>query len=162
MLFSPVNALDIQGCDHGGEFDNHAFHKLFADNGIQFRFSCPRTSQQTGKSERMIRNINHVIRTLLFQAHLPPNYWAEALNMAIILLNVLPSRALDNEIPFTRLLGATPNYSVLRTFGCLCYPYLDTTHKLEPRATPSTLLGHATHHRGYRFLNLNTNKIIIS
>ncbi|GJY54303.1 ribonuclease H-like domain-containing protein [Tanacetum coccineum] len=21
-------------CDHGGEFDNHAFHKLFADNGI--------------------------------------------------------------------------------------------------------------------------------
>ncbi|GJU86194.1 ribonuclease H-like domain-containing protein [Tanacetum coccineum] len=31
-------------CDHGGEFDNHTLHKLFADNGIQFRFSCPKTS----------------------------------------------------------------------------------------------------------------------
>ncbi|GKC93358.1 ribonuclease H-like domain-containing protein [Tanacetum coccineum] len=28
-------------CDDGGEFDNHAFRKLFADNGIQFCFSCP-------------------------------------------------------------------------------------------------------------------------
>nr|GEV51571.1 ribonuclease H-like domain-containing protein [Tanacetum cinerariifolium] len=33
-------------CDHGGEFDNRHFHKLFADNGIQFHFSCPKTSQQ--------------------------------------------------------------------------------------------------------------------
>ncbi|GKB44918.1 ribonuclease H-like domain-containing protein, partial [Tanacetum coccineum] len=42
-------------CDHGGEFDNRTLHKLFADNGIQFRFSCPKTSQQNGKSERMAR-----------------------------------------------------------------------------------------------------------
>ncbi|GJW61051.1 ribonuclease H-like domain-containing protein [Tanacetum coccineum] len=41
----------------------------------------------------MIRTINNLIRTLLFQAHLPPNYWTEALNMAVYLLNILPSRA---------------------------------------------------------------------
>ncbi|GKA59316.1 ribonuclease H-like domain-containing protein [Tanacetum coccineum] len=149
-------------CDHGGEFDNHAFHKLFNDNGIQFRFSCPRTSQQNGKSERMIRTINNLIRTLLFQAHLPPNYWTEALNMAVYLLNILPSRAINNEIPFTRLFGAQPDYSVLRVFGCLCYPHIDTNHKLGPRATPSIFLGHAANHFGYRCLDLNTNKIIIS
>nr|GEV38772.1 ribonuclease H-like domain-containing protein [Tanacetum cinerariifolium] len=40
-------------CDRGGEFDNRNLHKLFADNVIQFRFSCPKTSQQNGKSERM-------------------------------------------------------------------------------------------------------------
>ncbi|GJU86445.1 ribonuclease H-like domain-containing protein [Tanacetum coccineum] len=40
-------------CDHGGEFDNRRLHTLFAQNGIQFRFSCPQTSQQNGKSERM-------------------------------------------------------------------------------------------------------------
>nr|GEV07621.1 ribonuclease H-like domain-containing protein [Tanacetum cinerariifolium] len=127
-------------CDHGGEFDNHVFHKLFHDNGIQFRFSCPRTSQQNGKSERMIRTINNLIRTLLFQAHLPPNYWTEALNMAVYLLNILPSRAINNEILFTR----------------------HTNHKLGPRATPSIFLGHAANHFGYRCLDLNTNKIIIS
>ncbi|GKB22141.1 ribonuclease H-like domain-containing protein, partial [Tanacetum coccineum] len=50
-------------CDHGGEFDNHAFHKLFNDNGIQFRFSCPRTSQQNGKSEPSSDLISTIIRT---------------------------------------------------------------------------------------------------
>ncbi|GKC40390.1 kinase-like domain, phloem protein 2-like protein, partial [Tanacetum coccineum] len=50
-------------CDHGDEFDNHAFHKLFADNGIQLRFSCPCTSQQNGKCERIIHTINNIIRT---------------------------------------------------------------------------------------------------
>nr|GEU94278.1 ribonuclease H-like domain-containing protein [Tanacetum cinerariifolium] len=149
-------------CDHGGEFDNHAFHKLFHDNGIQFRFFYPRTSQQNGKSERMIRTINNLICTLLFQAHLPPNYWTEALNMAVYLLNILPSRAINNEIPFTCLFGAQPDYSLLHVFGCLCYPHIDTNHKLGPRATPSIFLGHAANHFGYRCLDLNTNIIIIS
>ncbi|GJT65102.1 ribonuclease H-like domain-containing protein [Tanacetum coccineum] len=31
-------------CDHGSEYNNHAFNKLFSDNEIQFRFSYPRTS----------------------------------------------------------------------------------------------------------------------
>ncbi|GKC88073.1 ribonuclease H-like domain-containing protein [Tanacetum coccineum] len=61
-------------CDHGGEFDNTNLLNLFTQNGIQIRFSCPKTSQQNGKSERMIRTINNVIRTLLFQAHLPPTF----------------------------------------------------------------------------------------
>ncbi|GJS17193.1 ribonuclease H-like domain-containing protein [Tanacetum coccineum] len=124
-------------CDHGGEFDNRRLHTLFAENGIQFRFSCPQTSQQNGKSERMIRTINNLIRTLLFLENLPPTFWVEALNMAIQLLNILPSTAIANDIPYTRLYGKDPNYTLLRIFGCLCYPHLYPSHKLEPRATPS-------------------------
>ncbi|GJW67998.1 ribonuclease H-like domain-containing protein [Tanacetum coccineum] len=149
-------------CDHGGEFDNRRLHTLFAENGIQFRFSCPQTSQQNGKSERMVRTINNLIRTLLFQANLPPTFWVEALNMAIQLLNILPSTAIANDIPYTRLYGKDPNYTLLRIFGCLCYPHLYPSHKLEPRATPSIFLGFASSHRGYRCLDLHTNKIIIS
>ncbi|GKB43587.1 ribonuclease H-like domain-containing protein [Tanacetum coccineum] len=58
--------------DHGGEFENRRLHTLFAENGIQFIFSCPQTSQQNGKSKQMVRTINNLIRTLLFQANLPP------------------------------------------------------------------------------------------
>lgn len=43
------------------------------------RFSCPYTSEQNGKFERMIRTINNTFRTLLFQARLPPPFWTEAL-----------------------------------------------------------------------------------
>nr|GEU76726.1 ribonuclease H-like domain-containing protein [Tanacetum cinerariifolium] len=38
----------------------------------------------------------------------------------------------------------------------------NTNHKLGPRATPSIFLEHAANHFGYRCLDLNTNKIIIS
>jgi hypothetical protein len=34
--------------------------------------SCPYTSQQNGKAERILRTTNNVIRTLLFQASMPP------------------------------------------------------------------------------------------
>ncbi|GJS86815.1 ribonuclease H-like domain-containing protein [Tanacetum coccineum] len=148
-------------CDHGGEFDNTNLLNLFAQNGIQVRFSCPKTSQQNGKSERMIRTINNVIRTLLFQAHLPPTFWVEALHMAAYLLNLLPSSAIQNEIPCTKLFNKQPDYSRLRIFGCLCYPHLHSPHKLAPRATPCIFLGYPAYHRGYRCLDLSTNKIII-
>ncbi|GJW82450.1 ribonuclease H-like domain-containing protein [Tanacetum coccineum] len=110
----------------------------------------------------MLRTINNLIRTLLFQAHIPPSYWVEALNMAAHLLNRLPSTAINNEIPFTKLYNQTPTYEDLRVFGCLCYPHVDASHKLEPRSTPCIFLGYPANHRGYRCLDLASNKIIIS
>ncbi|GKE05777.1 ribonuclease H-like domain-containing protein [Tanacetum coccineum] len=156
--------VDIKAlqCDHGGEFDNARFHTLFRQNGIQFRFSCPKTSQQNGKSERMLRTLNNITRTLLFQAHIPPSYWVEALNMAAHLLNVLPSTAINNEIPFAKLYNKKPTYDHLRVFGCLCYPHIFFDHKLQPRSTAYVFLGYPDLHRGYRCLDLSTNKIIIS
>ncbi|KAJ9543586.1 hypothetical protein OSB04_023293 [Centaurea solstitialis] len=76
---------DIQSfqCDSGREFNNANLLTLFQNHGIRIRFSCPYTSQQNGKVERAIRTINNVMRTLLFQASLPPNLWAEALNMTV-------------------------------------------------------------------------------
>ncbi|GKC77175.1 ribonuclease H-like domain-containing protein [Tanacetum coccineum] len=134
----------------------------FAQDGIQFYFSCPQTSQQNEKSKRMVRTINNLIRTLLFQANLPPTFWVEALNMATHLLNTLPSTAIANDILYTRLYGKDPNYTLQRIFGCLCYPHIYLSHKLEPRATPFIFLGYAFSHRRYRCLDLHTNKIIIS
>ncbi|GJV22826.1 ribonuclease H-like domain-containing protein [Tanacetum coccineum] len=110
----------------------------------------------------MLCTINNLIRTLLFQAHIPPSYWVEALNMAAHLLNILPSTAINNEIPFTKLYNQTPTYEHLRVFGCLCYPHVDVSHKLEPRSTPCIFLGYPANHRGYRCLDLASNKIIIS
>ncbi|GJU77811.1 ribonuclease H-like domain-containing protein [Tanacetum coccineum] len=115
-----------------------------------------------GKSERMLRTINNLIRTLLFQAHMPPSCWVEALNMAAHLLNILPSTAINNEIPFIKLYNQTPTYEHLRVFGCLCYPHVDVSHKLKPRSTPCIFLGYPANHRGYRCLDIASNKIIIS
>jgi hypothetical protein len=52
-------------CDNGREFDNSSTRIFLLSHGTQLRMSCPYTSPQNGKSERIIRSVNNVIRTLL-------------------------------------------------------------------------------------------------
>ena len=52
-------------CDNGREFDNSTSRSFFLSRGVQLRMSCPYTSPQNGKAERMIRTMNDVVRTLL-------------------------------------------------------------------------------------------------
>jgi hypothetical protein len=42
-------------CDNGREFDNNASRSFFLTHGVQLRLSCPYTSAQNGRAERMIR-----------------------------------------------------------------------------------------------------------
>lgn len=112
----------------------------------------------------MIRTINNTICSLLFQAQLPPSYWVEALHAATYLLNILPSSDINTKFPFSILFNKAPIYDHLRVFRCFCFPNLNhyTTHKLSPHSTPCLFLGYPTQHHGYRCLDLQTNKIIIS
>ncbi|CAL9221762.1 unnamed protein product, partial [Arabidopsis halleri] len=163
LSLSGIRYYNVQ-CDNGGEYNNTEFHKYCASKGISFRFSCPHTSQQNGRSERMIRTINNAVRTLLFQARLPQSFWVEALHAAVHVLNITPSKAIQNQIPHTLLFRQKPTYEHLRVFGCLCFPNLNHSNlpKLSPRTTPCLFLGYPSQHRGYRCLVLKTNKIIIS
>ncbi|KAL8139643.1 LOW QUALITY PROTEIN: hypothetical protein V2J09_005664 [Rumex salicifolius] len=70
------------------------YYLVILDYGIQFRISCPHTSQQNGKAERIVRTINNIVCTLLFQANLPPSLWAEAFATATHILNLLPIKAI--------------------------------------------------------------------
>ncbi|KAJ9565039.1 hypothetical protein OSB04_001005 [Centaurea solstitialis] len=157
---------DIQlfQCDNGREFNNQPFLDFFKTHGIKIRFSCPYTSQQNGKVERTIRTINNTLRTSLIQASLPPKFWVEALLSAIHTVNLLPSTTIHYKTPFEVLFGFFPTYSHLRVFGCLCYPNTSPTsaHKLAPRSSACVYLGPSTDHRGYRCLDLITQKVIIS
>ena len=110
----------------------------------------------------MLRTLNNLIRILLFQAHMLPTYWVEALNMDAFILNIIPSNAIHNEIPYEKLFHQPPSYENLGVFGCLCYPYTHVEHKLQPRSTPCVFLGYPDHHSGYRCLDLASNKIILS
>ena len=106
-----------------GEFDSNLFHQFCVSRGIILRFSCPQTSSQNDKSDRKIRSINNIIRTLLCYASLPPYFWPYALNTATYLINILPSKLLGHLTPIHFLYQKTPSYDHLRVFGCLCFPW---------------------------------------
>ena len=150
--------------DNGTEFVNHTTTTFLISLGITLRLSCPYTSPQNGKAERMLRTTNNTIRTMLLHASMPPPYWAEALTTATFLLNRHPSSSIHNQIPHHLLHGTLPDYSSLRVFGCLCYPNLTATspHKLAPRSAPCVFLGYPSSHKGYRCLDMATRRIIIS
>ncbi|WVZ89259.1 hypothetical protein U9M48_035685 [Paspalum notatum var. saurae] len=159
--------VTIQGvqCDNGREFDNSSARTFFLSHGIHLRMSCPYTSAQNGKAERIIRSINNVVRSLLFQASIPPSFWATALGTATsYLLNILPTKTLAFATPHFALLGKSPSYEHLRAFGCKCYPNLTATapHKLSPRSALCVFLGYSPHHKGYLCLDRHTNRTIIS
>ena len=125
--------------------------------------SCPYTSPQNGKAERMIRTMNDVVRTLLIQASLPPRFWAESLHTATYLLNRLSSTASPAPTPHHALFGTPPCYDHLRVFGCACYHNISATatHKLAPRST-RVFLGYSPDHKGYRCFDLTSRRVLIS
>lgn len=102
--------------------------------------------------------------TLLAQAGLSPKYWVDSFLTSIYLINRLPSSVLKNQSPFSKLFKRSPNYTILRTIGCLCYPLLRpyANHKLSFRSKPCILLGYATNQKGYHSLEPQTHKIYIS
>jgi hypothetical protein len=104
------------------------------------------------------------MRTLLFQASMPPTFWVDALHTATYLMNRHPTKTLHLGTPYFALYGVHPDYSHLRVSGCLCYPNLSSTaaNKLSPRSAMCVFLGYPPEHKGYRCLDLSTNRVIIS
>jgi hypothetical protein len=151
-------------CDNGREFYNNVSRDIFLSRGVHLRMSCPYTSPQNGRAERMIRTMNDVLRSLLFQASLPAPYWAEALTTATYLLNRLPTKAVAHPTPYFALFDIHPSYDHLRVFRCACYPNLASTtpHKLAPRSTRCVFFGYSPNHKGYRCLDLTSHRVLIS
>lgn len=76
----------------------------------------------------------------------------------------MPIPILHSKSPFEVFFHTPPNYTKLKTFGCLsnsCLcPYAQ--HKLNQRSKPCVFLGYSTAHSAYKCLDLLTNKIYLS
>ncbi|KAK4269211.1 hypothetical protein QN277_022399 [Acacia crassicarpa] len=148
-------------CDNGTEYK--PIIPLAENSGIIMRFTCPYTSPQNGRAERKHRHIVEMGLTLLAQAKIPLTYWTEAFQMAVYLINRLPTPILHGNSPTACLYNKEPDYLSLKPFGCLCYPCLKpyNSHKLEFHSQKCVYLGPALGQKGSRCLS-STGRIYIS
>ena len=63
----------------------------------------------------------------------------------------MPTPTLNLSSPYENIFGSSPNYSKLRIFDCLCYPWLRpySSHKLESRSKPCIFLGYSLTQTAY-------------
>ena len=148
--------------DWGGEYQK--LNSFFSQVGIIHHVSCPHAHQQNGVIERKHRHIVEVGLSLLAHASMPLKFWDEAFMAATFLINRLPSKVIDNQTPFERLLQQKPDYLSLRTFGCACWPNLRpyNRHKLELRSKQCAFLGYSNLHKGYKCLDIQSGRVYIS
>lgn len=137
---------------------------LYHHYGILYQTSCSDTPQQNGVVERKHKHLMETPRALVFESKLPTKYWGHCVQCAAFLINRMPIKHLDHVTPYERLFGTKPDYSYLRCFGCLCFVSTPRKHisKLEPRAHPCVFLGYPPAQKGYKVLDLITNKVIVS
>jgi hypothetical protein len=101
---------------------------------------------------------------LLAHASIPLKFWDEAFLMAVFLINRLPSKVIENQSPFEKLHGKTPDYTFLRTFGCAVWPNLRpfNSTKLQFRSKKCVFLGYSHLHKGFKCLDPAEGRIYIS
>jgi transposase InsO family protein len=149
--------------DWGGEYKK-LHNRFFTSLGIGHRVSCPHTHQQNGLAERKHRHIVETGLALLAHAAMPLKFWDEAFTTATYLINRLPTRVIDNLSPLQRLFQTPPNYSLLKIFGCACWPHLRpyNRHKLSFRSKPCVFIGYSSLHKGYKCLDMDSGRVYIS
>ena len=108
--------------DNGGEYVG--LRSYLAQHGIAHHTSPPHTPEHNGVSERKHMHIMETGLTLLQHAGIPNTYWSYSFAAAVYLINRMTTPVLANSSPFQVLFQTPPNYIKLRTFGCLCYPWI--------------------------------------
>lgn len=136
----------------------------YASQGILLETSCPHTPQQNGVVERKHRHLLEMARALMFEAGLPTKFWGECILTATHIINRLPSRAINHKTPYEVIFGHGPDYSHMKTFGCLAYTRNTNTRgdKFEVRGRPGVFLGYPQGQKGYRIYDMKDRKFVVS
>jgi len=150
-------------CDGGGEYVSNEMKKWLSARGILIEQTVADTPQLNGKAERMFRTLFEMARTFLRSSGLATSFWGEAIISAAYIRNRVCGR---NKIitPYEAVYQVKPNLRHLRVFGCATYARIldHARHKLQDKATKCILLGYSDTQRGYRLLDAQTRRIIVS
>ena len=112
----------------------------------------------------MNKTIMERATSMRLHAGLPLQFWEDAVDTVVYLINRGPSSALDGGIPEEAWTGKKVNYSFLKTFGCEAFVHIDKENrtKLEAKSKKCTFIGYGVNDFGYRLWDYEGHKIIRS
>jgi hypothetical protein len=149
--------------DRGGEYVNKELQEYIKSEGIEVELTCPYSPQQNGTAERKNRYLTEMTRCMLTNAVLPNKYWGEAIMTANYLQNRMPAAG-DMMSPFEKWSGKKPQLSHVRQFGAKAFVLIPNVkrQKLDSKARELMLVGYEEGTKGYRLLDVKTDKICVS
>jgi hypothetical protein len=132
--------------------------------GIQRKYSCSYSPQQNGVVERKNKHIAEITRAMLNEKNLPNYFWAEAVAIAVYIMNQTPTVVIHGMTPEEKFTGKKPDVSHLRVFGYIAYVHVpdEKKSKLDPKAEKCIFNGYSSKQKGYRCFNPSTWKLQMS
>jgi len=130
--------------------------------GVEVHPTAPYTAMENGRAERINRTLNGSVRSMLAQAGLPEEFWAECLLHATAVRNVIP-KANKSKSPLEELTGQKPSVAHYRVFGSLAWVRVQdkVRKKLDGKAKRGVLLSTISYGK-YRIWLEKEAKIVFS
>jgi hypothetical protein len=109
--------------------------------------------------ERRNQTVVGMARALLKQRKMSTVFWGEAVVTAVYILSRSPTKALNGRTSYEAWHGHKSEVYHLRVFGCLVFAKeLGHIGKLDDRSTPGVFIGYVEGSKGYRILDLGTQR----
>ena len=150
--------------DNGREFLSKEFQAFIQLKGIRHELTAPYTPEQNSVIERDNRSVVECARSMLHNYSMPLQFWGEAINTAVYVLNRVSSRTLHGDTPYTKWYGVKPDVSYFRVFGSLCYAHVPKPlrRKLDSKARECIFVGYCLTSKAYRLWCPKKKKILIA
>ena len=82
--------------DRGGEYLDTEFKDHLIEHGIVSHLTVPGMPQQNSVAERRNRTTLDMVRSMMSHSSLPLSFWGYALQTAVYILNVVPSKSIQH------------------------------------------------------------------
>ena len=147
--------------DRGGEYLDNEFKDFLIEHGILSQLTAPGTPQQNGVAERRNRTLLDMMRSIFSYSSLPTTFWGYALQTAVYILNVVPSKSVP-KTPLELWNGRKPSLRHFRIWGCPAHVLKGKTEKLESRSELCLFVGYPKETRGGLFYSPSEKKVFVS
>ena len=131
------------------------------EHRIVSQLTSPGTPQQNGVAERRNRTLLDMMRSMFSYSSLPSSFWGYALQTAMYIVNVVPSKSIS-KTPLELWNGRKASLRHFRIWGCPAHVLKNKTTKLESRSQVCLFVGYPKETRGGLFYSPEDNKVFVS